>query len=157
MTATVSATVDASSAAPQPNSHRWRLVVVVAVVIAVIGVLAVAGLRGTLVYYRSPTGLLRDPGLVGKHVRIGGLVQVGSLHRRGDLVTFTLTDGVSRLPVRFTGPVNGVFAPGRDALVDGRLTRTGVFDGDQLMVKHDNSYGPKKASTPASATVGGGR
>ena len=147
-------TVDA--APPGTGPRRWRLAVVVTVTLAAVAVLAAAGLNHTLVYYRTPTELVNDHGLVGKQVRVGGLVQPGSLHRTGDVVTFTLTDGATDLPVRFTGAINGVFAPGRDALVDGRLTSGGVFDGDQLMVKHDNSYrGPdgKPYSPPSVGTA----
>ena len=135
---------------PPSNARRWRLAVVLAVVLAAVAVFAVAGLNHTLVYYRTPTELMHDPSLVGKQVRVGGLVQPGSLHRAGQVVTFTLTDGAADIPVRFTGPINGVFAAGRDALVDGRLTPSGTFDGDQLMVKHDDTYrGPNgKPYTP---------
>lgn len=151
--------MDAAGARPvtAAGTRRWRLAVVAAVVLAAVAVLAVAGLRGTLVYYRTPTGLVRDKArLVGAQVRVGGLVQVGTLHRSGSVVTFTLTDGATSIPVRFVGPINGVFAAGRDALVDGRLTRSGIFDGDQLIVKHDSSYrGPDR--TPPTVSAAGQR
>lgn len=135
---------------PASNARRWRLAVVVAVVLGTVALLAVSGLNHTLIYYRTPTELMHDRSLVGKQVRVGGLVQPGTLHRAGQTVTFTLTDGATDVPVVFTGPINGVFAAGRDALVDGRLTPTGTFDGDQLMVKHDDTYrGPDgKPYTP---------
>lgn len=105
-----------------------------------VAVLAVAGLNRTLVYYRTPTELLHDRALVGKQVRVGGLVAPGTLRRSGQVVSFTLTDGATDLRVRFTGAINGVFAPGRNALVDGRLQPNGTFDGEALMVKHDDTY-----------------
>lgn len=150
MTATLPPPRTVDPPAPGAGARRWRLAVVVAVTLAAVAVLAVAGLNHSLVYYRTPTELVNDHGLVGKQVRVGGLVQPGSLRRDGQTVTFILTDGATDLPVRFTGAINGVFAPGRDALVDGRLSPAGVFDGDELMVKHDNSYrGPDgKPYTP---------
>jgi cytochrome c-type biogenesis protein CcmE len=133
--------------------------VVVAVVFAAIGVLAAAGLNRTLVYYRTPTELVSNRGLVGKQVRVGGLVQPGTLQRSANVVRFILTDGATDLPVTFTGTINGVFAPGRDALIDGRLSSSGVFAGDELMVKHDDSYrGPNgKPYTPPSFGAGSRR
>ena len=135
---------------PPSNARRWRLAVVVAIVLAAVAVFAVAGLNHSLVYYRTPTELMHDPSLIGKQVRVGGLVQSGTLQRDGQVVRFTLTDGATDVPVLFTGPINGVFAAGRDALVDGKLTPSGIFEGDQLMVKHDASYrGPNgKLYTP---------
>lgn len=131
---------EVAESSTRPGSRRWRLVVVVAVVLAAVTVLAVSGLNGTLVYYRTPTELMHDRTLVGRQVRVGGLVAPGTLRRTGQLVRFTLTDGATDIPVVFTGPINGVFAAGRDALVDGHLTPAGTFDGDELMVKHDDTY-----------------
>lgn len=139
------------------GTRRWQLLVVVLVVLATVTVLAVAGLDRTLVYYRTPTELVSDTSLVGQQVRVGGLVAPGSLERSGQVVRFTLTDGVTDVPVVFSGPIKGVFAPGRDALVDGRYTRAGVLEGDDLMVKHDNVYrGPDgKRYTPPAVDTGG--
>lgn len=130
---------DAALASPVGN-RRWRLVVVVVVVLGAVGLLAFAGLNRTLVYYRTPTELVRDPSLVGQVVRVGGLVAVGSLRRDGPVARFTLTDGATDLPVVFTGPIDGVFTAGRNALVEGRYTPAGELEGDALMVKHDNTY-----------------
>ncbi|SDY66169.1 cytochrome c-type biogenesis protein CcmE [Modestobacter sp. DSM 44400] len=164
MTATVPniGTPDNPPAAGSTGTRRWRLVVVVVVVLGAVAILAVAGLNRTLVYYRTPTELLHDQTLVGKQVRVGGLVAPGSLQRDGQVARFTLTDGVTDVPVVFTGPINGVFAAGRDALVDGRYTSAGVLDGDELIVKHDNTYrGPDgKRYTPptiGAAPAGTGR
>lgn len=149
----------AAPAAGSAGTRRWRLVVVVVVVLGAVAVLAVAGLNRTLVYYKTPTELVHDRGLVGKQVRVGGLVAPGSLTRDGQVARFTLTDGVSDIPVVFTGPIQGVFAAGRDALVDGRYTPAGVLDGDQLMVKHDNTYrgANGKPYIPPSIGAGSGR
>jgi len=156
-TVTAAGTPVPPAAGPTAGGRRWRLAVVVTVTVAAVALLAVSGLNRTLVYYRTPTELVGDPGLVGKQVRVGGLVQPGTVHRDGQVVRFTLTDGATSLPVVFTGPINGVFAPGRDALVEGRLTPSGTFDGDELMVKHDDNYrGPDgKPYTPPAVGRGG--
>lgn len=150
VTTTASVLGDHPAPSAPSSARRWRLAVVVLVVLAAAALLAVSGLSRTLVYYRTPTELMHDRSLVGKQVRVGGLVQPGTLRREGQVVSFTLTDGATDVPVVFTGPINGVFAAGRDALVDGRLTPAGTFDGDQLMVKHDDTYrGPDgKPYTP---------
>lgn len=119
---------------------RLRLAVVVAVALAAVGVLAVSRLDETLVYYRTPTELMDDPGLTGERVRLGGLVQPDSLRKDADPVTFTVTDGTTELPVVFTGSLGGIFQDGQNALVEGSLGPDGVFRGDQLMVKHSENY-----------------
>ncbi|MGH8774383.1 MAG: cytochrome c maturation protein CcmE [Jiangellaceae bacterium] len=129
---------------------RVRLAVLVVVALAGIGVLAVSRLDETLVYYRTPTELVNDAGLTGERVRLGGLVQPDGLDKDADEVTFTLTDGTTEVPVVFTGSLGGVFQAGQNALVEGTLGEDGVFRGDQLMVKHTETYqGPdSQAYTP---------
>lgn len=119
---------------------RLRVAVVVMVVLAGVGILAASGLQRSLVFYRTPTELMRDPGLVDARVRLGGLVQPGTLSRGDGVASFRITDGVTAVPVVFTGKLVGVFRDGQNALVEGRLGPGGVFRGDVLMVKHSDSY-----------------
>jgi cytochrome c-type biogenesis protein CcmE len=140
-----------------PRGRRWRLTVVVLAVLATVAVLAVAGISGTEVYYRTPTEIVADRGLIGEQVRVGGLVAPGSVRRSGQRVSFTLTDGATALPVTLTARTNGVFAAGRNALVAGHLSANGNFRADDLMVKHDNNYrganGPRPTEPPVGANV----
>jgi cytochrome c-type biogenesis protein CcmE len=126
---------------------RLRLLLVAAVVLAAVGVLAFAGLSGSLVYYKTTSELLSDHGLVGSRVRLGGLVVQGSVHRTAGGVRFELTDGVDEVPVVNTGQPRGVFRDGQGAVVEGVLGRDGVFRSDVLLVKHSNSYEPPAHGT----------
>lgn len=130
----------AGSAGRMHLRPRGRMVVVFLVAAAVVTLIAMAGLGNSLIYYRTPTGLLRDRALIGHQVRVGGLVEVGSLREGVGEVRFILTDGVTALPVIFTGQLVGVFQPGQDALVQGTLNNQGVFLGTSLVVKHSNVY-----------------
>ncbi|WP_370327121.1 cytochrome c maturation protein CcmE [Euzebya sp.] len=118
---------------------RVRLLLVAVMAVAAIGLLAASGLDDSLVYYRSPsevTTLSADAG----RLRLGGLVQIGSVARRGQDVHFVLTDGVSQVSVVHRGDPPGVFQEGQGALVEGSLDDTGVFRSDLLIVKHSNEY-----------------
>jgi cytochrome c-type biogenesis protein CcmE len=134
---------------------RLRLLLVAAVVLAAVGVLAFAGLSGSLVYYKTTSELLSDHGLVGHRVRLGGLVVQGSVHRTAGGVRFELTDGVDEVPVVNTGQPRGVFRDGQGAVVEGVLGRDGVFRSDVLLVKHSNSYEPPANGTGRPAEDGG--
>jgi len=138
---------------PAPTSARphrrlrLRLLLVAVVVLAAVGVLAAAGLQGSLVYYKTTSELLSDHGLVGHRLRLGGLVVKGSVHRTAGGVRFELTDGVAEVPVVNTGEPRGVFRDGQGAVVEGVLGRDGVFRSDVLLVKHSNSYEPPAHGT----------
>jgi cytochrome c-type biogenesis protein CcmE len=144
-----------SGAPRQRRRLRLRLLLVAAVVLAAVGVLAFAGLSGSLVYYKTTSELLADHGLLGHRVRLGGLVVQGSVHRTAGGVRFELTDGVAEVPVVNTGQPRGVFRDGQGAVVEGVLGRDGVFRSDVLLVKHSNSYEPPANGTGRPAEDGG--
>lgn len=124
----------------RPPRTRIRLAVVLVAVLAAVGVLAMAGAQDSLVYYRTTSELMADPDLLGERVRLGGDVQPGSVRWTDDGVRFTLTDGTTSVPVIYPGRPSGVFTEGEDALVDGTLDSAGLFHGDEIMVKHSNTY-----------------
>lgn len=119
---------------------RWRLAVVLVAVLAGVGVVAVSGLDQSLVFYRTPTEVVEEPELVGARVRLGGLVQPGSLRRDGATVRFVVTDGRTTVPVVFTGSTPAVFRDGENALVEGTLAADGRFRGEVIMVRHSETY-----------------
>lgn len=118
----------------------WRLLTLAVVVLAAVGVLALTGLKGSLVYYKTTSELLADPSLQGERLRLGGLVAPASVARSADGVSFVLTDGVQDVRVVNSESPRGVFAEGQGALVEGVLGADGVFRSDLLLVKHGNEY-----------------
>ncbi|MGY1719652.1 cytochrome c maturation protein CcmE [Blastococcus sp. SYSU DS0552] len=119
-----------------------RLLVVVGAVSGALALLGVSGLADTLVYYRTPTEVVAEQPGEDERLRLGGLVQAGSLERVGAEARFTVTDGVGTLPVVYSGALPAVFAEGQGAVVEGWLRADGVFVGDLVLVKHSNEYQP---------------
>ena len=136
MTAKTALTATTSNGRRAP----WRLLVLAVVVLSAVGVLAVTGLQGNLVYYKTTTEVLADPGLQGERLRLGGLVAPGSVRRGPQGVSFVLTDGVQEVRVVNSEQPRGVFTEGQGALVEGVLGADGVFRSDLLLVKHGNEY-----------------
>lgn len=127
---------------PQPARTRLRLASLALVAIAGIGVLAVSGLGGSLVYYKTPTELVQVHAGDGQRLRLGGLVMPGTVTRTATGVSFMLTDGVTDVRVVNTGTPTGVFQAGQGAIVEGTWTN-GLFASDTLIVKHSNEYRSK--------------
>ena len=141
--------------APARRGAPWRLLTLAVVVLAAVGVLAVTGLNGSLVYYKTTSELIADPGLQGERLRLGGLVAPASVSRGPDGVSFVLTDGVHEVRVINSEQPRGVFTEGQGALVEGVLGADGVFRSDLLLVKHGNEYkAPEEAGeAPTVAEV----
>ncbi|MFG1891092.1 cytochrome c maturation protein CcmE [Micromonospora sp. NPDC049051] len=128
--------------------RRPGRLLLVAVLLAIGGLLVTSALRGTLIYYRTPSEVLSDPEAGRQRIRLGGEVVPGSLRHDGDLVVFQLADAGHRVPVRQRGVPPQAFREGEDAVVEGRLGTDGVFDADQVLVRHGNEYRPSSPADP---------
>jgi cytochrome c-type biogenesis protein CcmE len=122
------------------------------IVAAGVGLLIVAGLQGTVVYYRTPSEVAALPA-TGERIRLGGQVLPGSVHRDGELTRFRMTDGREQIAVVQRGAVPGTFREGDGAVVEGVLAADHVFHADRVEVKHSNEY---RAPGEDPARVGAG-
>jgi cytochrome c-type biogenesis protein CcmE len=137
---------------------RWRIVVVLALVAGGLGWVAAKSLGGNLVYFRTPTEIVRRAAAgVGERIRVGGQVVPGTIQRLGDQVRFVITDRTTRLTVVDTGGVPSLFGQAQGVVVEGALGADGAFHADTVLVKHSDSYRPPApGETPHSADVEGG-
>ncbi len=108
--------------------------------------LVLSALNDTLVYFLTPAELKAKPELAGRHVRIGGLVEKGSVRRDGSTVHFTVTDLTASLPVTYTGILPDLFREGQGVVAEGRVDGAGVFEASEVLAKHDENYMPKEVA-----------
>src|SRR5947199_7845533 len=91
----------------QMKPKNQRLVLVVAAIAAVLlaVLLAMWGLRERASYFYTPAEIAAGKADDGASIRLGGMVERGSLQRQPDGVTirFILTDGKAHTPVVFKG------------------------------------------------------
>ena len=128
-----------------PPRRPWGILVLVAVVVVVVAWLAFSSVGNALVYYQEPHELLaRGDAAVGETVRLGGLVEMGSVQREapGDdyELRFVLTDNQAAVPVVSTNAPTSSFREGTGAVVEGALDAEGTFVATQIIVKHDENY-----------------
>ncbi len=138
-----------------PRVPRVRTLVLGGAVVASLGWVAGSGLAGSLVYYETPGDLLaHSPG--GDRVRLGGLVEPGTVREVPGGVRFVVSDGTHEVAVAQQGGVPSMFQAGRGVVVEGVYGTDGVFHSDTVMVKHDNVYRPPSpgATPPRSARLG---
>ncbi len=110
------------------------------------GVLAAWALRNQASYFYLPADIAARPPETGRAVRLGGMVEPGSLARGADGVTirFIVGDGKARVPVSFRGIVPDLFKEGSGVVAEGRLDPQGTFVADNLLAKHDEKYVPRE-------------
>ena len=124
--------------------QRLVLAVVAAVAVGGAGLLAAAALRDEAAYFRTPVEVQAGKASVGTAMRLGGMVQKGSIERLPDGVSirFVATDGKASLPVEFTGIVPDLFKEESGMVADGEMRSDGVFAAERILAKHDERYMP---------------
>jgi cytochrome c-type biogenesis protein CcmE len=129
---------------------RQRLILAVLALVAILGagLLATYALRQQAAYFYTPSEAraaeARNDIRVGAELRLGGMVQRGSIIRQPDGVTiaFLLADTTATVPVRFTGITPDLFAEGSGAVADGHFDASGTFVARNILAKHDERYVP---------------
>ena len=135
------------------KAKNQRLVLVVAALVAVVlaVLLAMWGLRERASYFYTPVDVASGKAEQGRSVRLGGMVERGSIQRQPDGVTirFILTDGQARTPVVFRGIAPDLFREGVGAVAEGRI-ENGTFIADNILAKHDERYMPPELGNLAA-------
>ena len=105
-----------------------------------------AAFRENLVFFYSPTEVFEKGVAPEARIRIGGLVEEGSVTRGGDVVTFRITDLSRDLPVTYRGALPDLFREGQGVVAEGKLGGDGVFVATQVLAKHDETYMPPEVA-----------
>ncbi|WP_109356699.1 cytochrome c maturation protein CcmE [Sphingorhabdus sp. EL138] len=126
--------------------QRLALAVLALVALVGAGLLAAFALQDQANYFYTPSDIVQKQPEVGQAIRLGGMVQKGSIQRADDgvTVTFTVHDGASFQPATYTGITPDLFVEGSGVVADGKLTADGLFVADTLLAKHDENYIPRE-------------
>ena len=137
---------DNASRGLKPKHQRLVLVVIALVAIVGAGFLAAYALSNQASYFYVPADIEADPPEAGQAIRLGGMVENGSINTAADGVTveFVVQDGQARVPVRYTGIVPALFVEGSGVVAEGAMNADGTFVADELLAKHDENYMPRE-------------
>ena len=131
------------------RNRRFLLIGSVLLVGGALLALVFTSFTGALVYFYTPTEIKAKAGeLSGRKVRIGGLVQEGSLVREsGSLkIRFLIADNTERLPVQYEGMTPDLFREGQGVIVEGTWRSGETFQAATILAKHSEDYVPVKMS-----------
>ncbi len=135
----------------KPKNQRLVLVTaaIAAVLLAVL--LAMWGLRNQASYFYTPADIAAGKAYEGQSIRLGGMVEKGSVRHLPDGVTirFVMSDGQARTAVSYRGIVPDLFREGSGVVADGRM-ESGTFEADRILAKHDERYMPPELGNLAA-------
>ena len=133
-----------------PKSTPWtprrkRLLLLISVLLAasIATALVLRAFNDNLVFFLTPTQVAQGQAKGKDGVRIGGLVEKGSIQRSPghDLqVRFVLTDMAHTVPVVYQGVLPDLFVEGKGAVAQGRLGADGQLVASEVLAKHDENY-----------------
>ena len=129
------------------RGQRLILIGALGALLAMAVALTLMGLRDSVVYFYAPSEIAAKAH-DGQRVRIGGLVEAGSVRRDGELVRFSVMDGAGvTLPVSYHGPLPDLFREGQGVVAEGTWrTHEAAFSADRILAKHDERYMPREVA-----------
>lgn len=128
------------------KGRRLVLIGIAGVVLAAAAGLVLIALNDTIVFFNGPTEIVQNPPQPGKRLRLGGLVQPGSVNRQGADVRFEVTDGNNKIAVAYAGLLPDLFREGQGVVAEGSISTDGTFRADNVLAKHDETYMPKEVA-----------
>ncbi|VAW18201.1 Cytochrome c-type biogenesis protein CcmE, heme chaperone [hydrothermal vent metagenome] len=134
------------------KQRRISLLIVASAVLTVAAGLVLSALEESIVFFRSPTDIIEKKVEVGTRIRLGGLVEEGSIQRgEGLTVSFKVTDLAATVPVTYTGILPDLFREAQGVVTEGRLDDSGIFRADTVLAKHDENYMPSEVADSLKA------
>ncbi len=136
---------DVADVAAPKRKKPWPALAVLALALVAGGVVVTKFLTSAIDYYCNVDEVgVKDGCETGRRLRIQGIVEEGSVQQDGAVVTFTIGFNGVEMPVRYEGEPGGLFQECIPVVVHGKLSKAvadgGVFNGDQVEVKHSNEY-----------------
>ncbi len=128
-------------------TRKQRRLVLIAAALGVLGIataLVLNALKDSIVFFNSPSDVVEKQITPGARIRLGGLVQSGSLIRRDLDTRFEITDGKTAIPVRYRGILPDLFREDQGVVAEGMIDPSGAFVADTVLAKHDEKYMPRE-------------
>jgi cytochrome c-type biogenesis protein CcmE len=131
--------------------RRLSFVALGMLVLALAAALILIAFEDNIVFFHSPTEITNK---FANHelkpeqrLRVGGLVEEGSLSKIGDGATsrFRVTDLNKSIVVEFRGLLPDLFREGQGIVAEGRYNND-IFTASEVLAKHDEAYMPPEVA-----------
>ncbi|MBK8160358.1 MAG: cytochrome c maturation protein CcmE [Rhodospirillaceae bacterium] len=107
-----------------------------------------------LVFFFSPSEIAAEQPAPGRVIRLGGLVETGSVTKLGDGATFSfrITDLKASTSIAYRGVLPDLFREGQGVVVQGTFNESGNFVASEVLAKHDENYLPPEVAKALKAS-----
>lgn len=131
---------------PKARRRLWIIAAVAPILALAVG-LSLFAMRDSVTFFFSPSEATADKAPAGRVIRLGGLVETGSVSRpvHGEVV-FTITDNAASTRVVYRGDLPDLFREGQGIVAQGAFEADRTFRATQVLAKHDENYMPREVS-----------
>jgi cytochrome c-type biogenesis protein CcmE len=130
-----------------PKRRRLWIVLACGVGLSGATALGLVAFKSNLVFFEAPSQLIAHAARPGQVIRLGGLVEQGSLRQVADagrpVARFRITDGNASVEVSYVGILPDLFREGQGIVAIGEVRPDGVFGATEVLAKHDETYMPR--------------
>ena len=126
------------------KSKRLAVFAVIAALLSGGVFLVLSALQDNIVLFFTPSELTPEK-MTARQLRIGGLIEEGSVHIDGLEARFSITDSAAVVSVLYTGALPDLFREGQGIIAQGRF-EDNIFRAENVLAKHDETYMPREVA-----------
>ena len=126
------------------KSKRLAVFAVLAALLSGGAFLVLSALQDNIVLFFTPSELTPEK-MTATQLRIGGLVEEGSVQIDGLEARFSITDSAAVVSVLYTGALPDLFREGQGIIAQGRFDNN-IFRAENVLAKHDETYMPREVA-----------
>ncbi len=131
---------------PKARRRLWIAAAAAPVLALAVG-LSLWAMRDSVTFFYSPSEITAEAAPEGRMIRLGGLVQPGSVEHGADgHVAFAVTDNAAATRVIYRGDLPDLFREGQGVVAQGAFNAERVFEASQVLAKHDETYMPREVA-----------
>ena len=101
--------------------------------------------KKNIVFFYTPTELIKAGAIIDQQVRIGGFVKQNSIKKISKPnanIVFIVTDNENDIHVEYNGILPDMFREKQGAVVEGVLINKNKINANKVFAKHDENYMP---------------
>ena len=126
------------------KSKRLAVFAVIAALLSGGVSLVLSALQDNIVLFFTPSELTPEK-MTARQLRIGGLVEEGSVQIDGLEARFSITDSAAVVRVFYNGALPDLFREGQGIIAQGRF-EDNIFRAENVLAKHDETYMPREVA-----------
>ena len=125
---------------------RLTFVLIALLLLGASAALVLSAFEDSIVFFHSPSDIATKKVALDKRLRLGGLVEKGSVVKKKDaVVNFRITDTAHSVAVSYKGILPDLFREGQGVVTEGRMVGN-VFKAEEVLAKHDEKYMPPEVA-----------